>query len=139
MNYGGDHEILKYSIYLDRFQHHRNQNILSVNDSISITTDLKTAHVSSFCADGLYRFNTKMRIKAGLRLAHYQKTGYKTWMYEPGILVSYDLTPNTTVNASYNKQQQFSHLLGYTILEGNFREFYMVADNRIRLPSRTSG
>lgn len=131
MNYGVDHEILKYSIYLDRFQNQWDPDNFIANDSISITTDLKTAHVSSFFTDGLYRLNARMAIKAGLRLAHYRQDDYKTWMYEPGVLISYDLSSNTTINASYNRQQQFSHLLGYTVLEGNFREFYMVADNEI--------
>lgn len=131
INYGINHERSKYSIYLDRFEYLKNQDSFMTNDSLSITTDKETAHVSSVFAEGLYRLNPKTRIKIGFHSSYYRKNNYKTLLHEPGVLISYDINPHTTLNTSYSRHQQFSHLLGYTVLEGNFREFYMTSDRQI--------
>lgn len=136
INFGVDHETIRYDLYLDR------TSGLAVNGNYTPrnSTDLKgnrqPAYVSSIFTDAVYHVNGRLRIKAGIRLPRYQYDDYINWMYEPKALVSYDLTPNTTLNAAYNLQRQYSHLLSYTESEGYFREFYTTSD-RLTPPSRS--
>lgn len=128
LDYGIDHETLHYSLYLKRESGTEIDGVTSITDKINVDANRKPAYISSIFADGQYAFNDQMRIKAGIRIPRYQYDNFVTWMYEPKILLSYDLTTNTTVNANFNRQRQFSHLLSYTEPEGYFREFYTTSD-----------
>ncbi len=128
MSYGLDHETLNYGLFLDRSNRYEKDGSNMLIDSISLGGEREPAYISSLFADGLYQINDHIRIKAGLRLPRYQYSDYTTWMYEPKILISYDLNSKTTMNASYNRQRQYSHLLSYTESEGYFREFYTTSD-----------
>jgi len=100
-------------------------------DELSIQTGSSPAYISGVFADGLFNINSKTRIKTGWRIPRYQNENYTTWMSEPKMLISHDVSSNATLNASYNHQQQFSHLLSYTESEGYFREFYLISNRKI--------
>ncbi len=128
LQYGLDFEALNYSIFLDRSE---SVEILGTSTLISSFSDrLTRSHVysNSIFSDVEYSINPRMRIKSGIRLARYQYGNFVSWLPEPKVLTTWDLTKKSTISASYNMQQQYSHLLGFTSSEGYFREFYISAD-----------
>lgn len=134
VSYGMDYENTGYEIYMDRYRKITATDVLT--DSLSLRTGLQRTHVTSFFADGLYRFNDRFRLKAGIRLPRYARKTYSVLTAEPRLLMSYDLTGNTTMNVSYNRQSQFSHLMGFTQDNGYFREFYTASEKEMP-PSRS--
>src|SRR5690606_28618999 len=128
LDFGLDHETIRYSLYLDRSESLEVDGHYTLLDSISINGNRQPAYVSSIFTDGIYHANDRLRIKAGIRIPRYQYDDYRLWMYEPKALISYDLNASTTINAAYNLQRQYSHLLSYTESEGYFREFYTTSD-----------
>src|SRR5690625_7654277 len=73
----------------------------------------------------------RWKINVGIRLPCDENHLYKKWLAYPKILTSWDLTQNSTVNASYNFQQQSLQLLGFTDLVGHYREFYITAEEQV--------
>lgn len=128
-NYGLDREIIAHDIYLNRSNTNRNTG--EILDSLSISSKAQAAHITSVFADGTYHFSDRFRLKTGFRLPRYQYDNYRVWMYEPRLLLSFDLNRQTTINTSYNRQEQYSHQLGFTESLGRYREFYMVSDEDI--------
>lgn len=128
VTYGLDHETINYKIYLDRSLRYTNPNENILKDSFSIRTNQHPAYISAGYADMKYSLNSKWRIKSGVRIPYYRYDDFSTWLYEPKILISYDISQGSTLNASYNRQMQFSHLLSYFEPEGYFREFYTTSD-----------
>ncbi len=53
---------------------------------------------------------------------------FTKFLPEPKALATFELNPKSTLNFAFNLQWQHTTLLGYTTLEGYFREFYTTAD-----------
>ena len=128
LNYGIDLQFQKHNIYLDRSYYELEQGRYTFSDSLKISTGEQNALISGFFIDGMYRINTKLKLNAGFRLPHYSRTSFSSLFFEPKILVMYDLTSDLTINASFNRQHQYTHLLGFAQREGTYREFYTSSD-----------
>lgn len=135
-DFGLDHEAITYNLYLDRSLGLEGDDQTILLDTISIQSNRSPAYVFSVFSDGMYRISDRLRIKAGIRIPRYRYEDYISFMWEPKALISYDLNNSTTINATYNLQRQYSHLLSYTESEGYFREFYTTSDIRTP-PSRS--
>ena len=128
VQYGLDFEALNYSIFLDRSE---SVEILETSTLISSLSDRLTrnnVYANSIYSDVEYSINPKVRIRSGIRLARYQYGDFIKWLPEPKFLTTWVLTKKSSISASYNMQQQYTHLLGFTSSEGYYREFYISSD-----------
>lgn len=131
LNYGVDFEALNYSIFLERSESRALLETQTLISSFSDRIEQNRIHTYSVFGDAEYSWNPRWRIKAGIRLPRYANSDYKKWLPEPKLLISLDLTSQSTINASYNLQQQHTQLLGYTEKAGYYREFYTSSDKQI--------
>lgn len=132
INYGMDFENLRYRLFLDRSQSQKlKDSPIKVLSSYSDQVSRSGVRTFSVFGDAEYALSPRWRIKGGIRLPWYENHLYKKWLAEPKILTSWDLTQNSTVNASYNFQQQSLQLLGFTDLVGHYREFYITAEEQV--------
>lgn len=132
INYGLDFETMDYNLFLDRSESQKfKDSAVNVMSSFSERVGRSGVRTFSVFGDAEYSVNARWRIKGGIRLPRYENTLYKKWLPEPKVLTSLDLTEKSTVNASYNFQQQNLHLLGFTDLVGYYREFYITAEEKV--------
>lgn len=127
-SYGVEMEQLDYDLYLDRSQQYQYQDRISTVDSFSGKTQREGVQTHTIYGDVDYRINDRWKIKAGLRAPWYFLGHYSRFLPEPKALAIFELSKNSTLNFAFNLQRQYTKLLGYTTLEGYFREFYTTSD-----------
>lgn len=131
INYGLNLESLDYSIFLNRSESQELLETTTLTSSFSGRIDQDHVQTYAVFGDAEYSVNPRWRIKTGFRLPWYKYGYYSKWLPEPKVLTSFDLTNKSTMNISYNLQQQHTKLLGFTGTEGYYREFYTSADEQI--------
>lgn len=129
--YGLEYERLHYGIFLDRAEQFYAQGLLSTVDSLSEATRRDDAETLSAYGDAEYRLSPQWTLKGGVRLPRYTYGSYHGWLPEPKVMVSRDLGDHAAVHLSFNLQQQYTTLLGFTDQEGFFREFYTTAEEQV--------
>ncbi|WP_236977745.1 TonB-dependent receptor [Membranihabitans maritimus] len=131
VQYGAEFEQLDYDLFLDRSHQFRYGDQVSTVDSFSGSAQRSDAQTLALYSDGMYQINERWKVKAGLRLPYYLYADYDDFLLEPKALIMYDLTSRSTMNFSYNLQRQYTTLLGFTELDGFFREFYTTSDKEV--------
>lgn len=131
LNYGLEHEMLDYTLYLDRSEHEEKEGQNTLTDHFSGNFSNDHVSTSSAYADARYQLNRIFHLNTGLRVTHYQNEKYHQFLFEPKMLATYELNENSTINAAFNLQRQPTVFLGFSDEEGYFREFYTTADERV--------
>lgn len=129
-SYGAEIEQMDYSLFLDRSQQYQLGDMISTVDSLSETTR-RSAGTLAIYGDANYRINDRWRVKSGIRIPHFRHGTFGKFLLEPKILATYEVNSLSSLSFSFNLQQQHTTLLGYTTMEGYFREFYTTADRHI--------
>lgn len=127
LQYGAEREWLDYDIYLDR------EEIVNEDVVNSFNGRLAGAGVSNTAlyADLHHRLSDRLDINTGFRMSHYASGSYHAWLPEPKVLATYQMDDNTTLNAAFNLQRQYTTLLGFSDDFGMFREFYVTSENDV--------
>lgn len=129
--YGAEYEILNYRIFLDRAEQYRSFEEFSTVDSLSESTDRKQAATMSVYGDGEYRIGPRWTLKGGVRFIRYSYGTDQRFLPEPKWMLSHELDARSTLNLTFNMQQQYTTLLGFTDQQGFFREFYTTAEGAV--------
>lgn len=131
LNYGLEHEVLDYSLYLNRSNESENGGVASVLESFSGSINRDNASSTSVFTDVRYQVNNRLHFNTGLRLSRYEFESFNVVLPEPKLLATYELNKKSTINAAFNLQRQTTVLLGFADEDGYFREFYTTADERV--------
>lgn len=129
--YGAEFEMLDYSLYLDRAEQFHSMGHFSTVDSLSESAERKNAITLAAYGDAEYRLSPQWTLKGGVRLPRYSYGTYHRFLMEPKVMLSHDLDERSTFNVTFNVQQQNITLLGFTDLQGFFREFYTTAEEEV--------
>lgn len=127
-SYGAELEQLDYNLFLDRSQQYQYGDLISKVDSFSGTAHRQDARTLAAYGDASYRITDRWKVKAGLRSPWYLYGDFTKFLPEPKALAIFELNSQSTLNFAFNLQRQHTILLGYTTLDGYFREFYTTAD-----------
>lgn len=136
LDFGLAYENLDYLVFLDRSDQFETNGIVSTVDAYSGQVKQDHARTYSTFLDGLYSISSRWRVKAGIRFPYYSYREYSLWLPEPKVSTIFDLNDETTVNLSFNIQQQSTTMMGYLNEEGYYREFYIA--NQANLPTSLS-
>src|SRR5690625_7242274 len=123
--------LLDYSLYLDRAEQFHSMGHFSTVDSLSESAERKNAMTLAAYGDAEYRLSPQWILKGGVRLPHYSYDTYHRFLMEPKVMLSHDLDARSTLNVTFNMHHQPTTLLGFTDLEGFFREFYTTAEAEV--------
>lgn len=129
LSYGMEAEQYIYQLRYDRydqFQSNKNQSGEEYTDKLKSPASW---NLSPFL-DMEYPLTSHFKLKGGIRLQHFVSGDFSAWLPEPKAMATWDLSPSTTVNASYNHQHQPIHLVAYN-LEAFFIENFILSDDKI--------
>lgn len=129
--YGAEYEKLNHNIFLDRVEKFYSSGHLSTLDSLSETTGRNDVSIFSVYGDAEYHFNPRWIFKGGIRFPRYSYDSDIRFLPEPKMMLSHELNERSAINLSFNMQQQYTVLLGFTDLEGFFREFYTTSEKEV--------
>lgn len=98
------------------------------NDTIKVQ-DINSIETAIYAEDE-WRISPRFKVNAGLRISNFNHKEKSYFGFEPRLLMSYMLTDNLSIKASYAKMNQYIHLLTSTGI-GLPTDLWVPATNRI--------
>lgn len=100
---------IDFGLHTSLFKFVPNDTYISAN-KIQQSADISHSLETAFYTDNRITFLKKSTTTVGFRLVNYLTTDFVRFSLEPRINLNFTITKNNTLNASYMRVSQFSHL-----------------------------
>ncbi|MBY5957539.1 TonB-dependent receptor plug domain-containing protein [Membranicola marinus] len=128
--YGLEAEHIGYQFRFDRTEQIQSQ-WTETEDSFTGRIKQDPSFTFATFFDSEIQLVPSLILKGGLRLSNFSSENFNQWLPEPKGMLTWNLSPRSSLNASFNHQAQPVHLIAYN-LEGFFIENFLTSDQNIR-------